>query len=115
MSRSVKTVIIHQEPSVFNTGKWTEDFQALPVIRDIIHAAQATGLAVMLGVSSLTSVKDPLLEYERSRILLTAQPSRRRISIKEARAISLKILKQAETERRQIADYEADRGIQWSE
>lgn len=116
MSRSVKTIEFYRDP-IIKSGNWSEDFQSIPGIKNVMRTARATGVAIVLGLSSITSSYDSMLvEAERNLITSTAQLSRRRrISLKEARLISLRILKQADSERDSFANIEAKKGIQWSE
>lgn len=102
------------------TGEWAFDWAVAPSLtlkptRTMWHLA---GLAVLLAVSSLTSIPDPWLEGAQQRaqssvgnVFDAVRP--RRISIAQARRIALDALRRAEQERLRVAQREAERGIDW--
>lgn len=108
------------QEAVAATGEWAFDGAFGPRLtveptRTMWHLA---GLAVILAVSSLTSVSDPWFEGAQQR----AQSSvgngfdavrPRRISIAQARRVALDALRRAEQERLRMAQEEAERGIDW--
>lgn len=75
--------------------------------------------AFIFATSSITAMADPwLLEKQRREAVITVSSYQKYvhlISRAEALRITRKILEQAEHERIAIADWEAERGIQWSD
>lgn len=75
--------------------------------------------AFIFATSSITTMADPwLLEKQRREAVITVSSYQKYvhlISRAEALRITRNILEQAEQERIAIADWEAERGIQWSD
>lgn len=77
------------------------------------------GIGVVMALSPLTAVADPWVVEPRRQSQPTAfvlvHTSRRRISRAEALRVAMEILRKAEQERLDLADWEAERGIDWGE
>lgn len=108
-------------PGMVSTGGWSEDLKgSFRFNNGMLDLARATGRRVNISMSSTSSGIDPWFEDRRrqtslSLVSMIGVPFRRKLSIKEARTMALQILHQAEEERLQIADYEAERGMVWEE
>ena len=110
------------QQAVAATGEWAFDWAVAPslTVKPTRTRWHLAGLAVILAVSSLTSVPDPWLEGAQQRAQFSVgngfdavRP--RRISIAQARRVALDALRRAEQERLRMAQEEADRGIDWED
>jgi hypothetical protein len=108
-------------PGMVSTGGWSEDLEGFVRFNTgMLDLARATGRRVNISMPSTSYAMDPWFEDRRrqtslSLVSMTGVPVRRKLSLKEARRMALHILHQAEEERLQIADYEAERGMIWEE
>ena len=115
-------LLVCPEAAAFpGSGNWAEDFErALPVKVEATDAARSLAVAFILaGSLSLPAALDSA-SWERSRQTssvfgLSSEMQRRSISLVEARAIAIEILRQAEDERLRAAEEEARGGIDWRE
>lgn len=104
------------------TGRWAFDLtpRTGPTVRSPLLPRRLAGCLVLLAVSSFTSIADPWLDERRHRaqsstLGVLRQPSRRRLSVAEARQMAMEVLYRAEEERAILASEEARRGINWEE
>lgn len=108
-------------PGNVSTGDWSENLEGpIRFHTGMLSLVRAIGRGVNISMPSTSSGIDPWFDDRRHQtslayISIVSTTFRRRISIKEAREIALQILRQAEEERLQIADYEAQRGMAWEE
>ncbi|NLF08856.1 MAG: hypothetical protein GX594_12880 [Pirellulaceae bacterium] len=86
-----------------------------------LHRKSNIGLALILVKSSLTAIVDPWMQQQKEQRSQTTTPSlailptKRRISLSEAREMALKLLYTAERRRLETAEAEAARGINWED
>ncbi len=110
------------------SGSASWSFGVIPLdigarIKAISHPRQCIGLAFLFPVSSLTASVDPWMEQQKEQrsqttvtnVSLSYLSTKRRITLSEAKKISQDILFKAEERRRQTAEAEAARGINWEE
>jgi hypothetical protein len=104
-----------------STGGWSEDLEGFVRFNNsMLDLARATGRRVNISMPSTSYGMDPWFEDRRRQtslylVSMIGVPFRRKLSIREARIMALQILHQAEEERLQMADYEAERGMVWEE
>ncbi|MBN1396033.1 MAG: hypothetical protein JW959_13505 [Pirellulales bacterium] len=113
-----------EKPSGYSSGSIVWILRDIPGgIKSPVHPRQCIGLAFLFPVSSLTASVDPWVDQQKERLSQTTEtttsPSsfstRRRVTLSEAKTIAQSILFKAEERRRQTAEAEAARGINWEE
>lgn len=107
--------------NITSSGNWYEDYGEKP--HSLIgHFKQifATEWGKSFLFHSFTTKIDNSFENEIYKILSAVTSTlglfpQRRINILEAKTLAIEILLQAEKERMEVADYEAEHGIDWEE
>lgn len=108
-------------PYITSSGNWDEDFEIKPyLVIGRFSQIYATEWGKFFLLPSFTAQIDQSFEKEIYEILSAISSAvglfpQRRITILEAKALAINILMQAEKERLEIADFEAERGIDWEE
>ncbi len=102
------------------SGPWWADMSPRPSAArwPSRRRLRSVGLLLSITLSPLTAITDPWLDDRRRQTQATAcvvieSIGHRRISRDEALRIARQILERAERERIEIAEWEANRGIQW--
>jgi len=110
------------ESRAIETGLWSEcDIRRTAAnLWGILRIRKIAGILLPLVVSTITAIPDPwLIEKRRRDTVVTMSIFKEvighAISRSEALRIARQILEQAEYERLALAEFEATRGIQWSD
>lgn len=109
------------ETDVSASGFWSDNYAERPdTIRRVPRFALIAEVVLTIATSPVTAVPDFWFLERRRRDVSTLARSLegvigRPISRSEALQIALHILERAERERIQLAEWEAERGIQWED
>ncbi|MBM4349941.1 MAG: hypothetical protein FJ106_08655 [Deltaproteobacteria bacterium] len=110
------------ESRAIETGPWSETYirRRSMNLWGILRITKIAGILLPLAVSTITAIPDPWLIEKRRRdtvvtVSIFQEVIGHAISRSEALIIARQILEQAEHERLALAEFEAARGIQWSD